>query len=158
MLADYASVNKAGRYEMKKLLLAAAIAVAVSFSLTQYGGFQPDKTAGPRSDRTLASAFESRISNIRIEGHGVVTRILSDDLEGGRHQRFIITSDSGHTVLVAHNIDLAPRLGSLRVGDEVLFNGEYEWNPKGGVIHWTHRDPAGSHPAGWIKHRGRTYE
>lgn len=143
---------------MKKLLLAATIAVAAYFGFTQYGSFYSDRTAGPRSDPTLASAFENRTSNIQIESKGVVTRVLADDVEGGRHQRFIITSDSGHTVLVAHNIDLAPRIDALRKGDEVVFNGEYEWNPKGGVIHWTHRDPAGRHRAGWIKHRGRTYE
>ena len=43
---------------------------------------------------------------------------------------------------------------SLKEGDSVAFNGEYEWNAKGGVIHWTHRDPQGSHVAGWLKHKG----
>ena len=44
------------------------------------------------------------------------------------------------------------------VGDTVSFFGEYEWNSKGGVIHWTHHDPARQHVAGWLKHEGRTYE
>ncbi len=65
---------------------------------------------------------------------------------------------SGQTVLFAHNIDLAPRLNGLKVGDRVEFHGEYEWNAKGGVIHWTHRDPLGRHEPGWLKHNGRRYD
>jgi hypothetical protein len=33
-----------------------------------------------------------------------------------------------------------------------------KWNPQGGVIHWTHHDPAGRHLSGWVKHNGRTYQ
>jgi hypothetical protein len=94
----------------------------------------------------------------RIEGQGEVIRILSDDDDGGRHQRFIIRLASAQTLLVAHNIDLAPRIIGLEVGDRVLFNGEYEWNSQGGVTPWTHRDPNGRHTDGWIKRSGRTYQ
>jgi hypothetical protein len=59
---------------------------------------------------------------------------------------------------LAHNIDLADRVASLKVGDRVAFNGEYEWNPKGGVVHWTHRDSGGTHVDGWIEHSGHRYQ
>ena len=110
------------------------------------------------SDEALARAFEQRTSNIQVEGRGVVRRVLSDDNDGSRHQRFVVALASGQTLLISHNIDLAPRVVGLRQGDVVSFSGEYEWNAKGGVIHWTHRDPGKRHPAGWITHKGKLYQ
>jgi hypothetical protein len=110
------------------------------------------------NDETLAHAFKQRKSNIQVEGRGVVRRVLSDDNDGSRHQRFILALASGQTLLISHNIDLAPRVVGLSKGDVVSFSGEYEWNPQGGVIHWTHRDPNKRHPAGWLKHKGKIYQ
>jgi hypothetical protein len=110
------------------------------------------------SDEALARAFEQRASNVQVEGQGVVQRVLSDDNDGTRHQRFVVALASGQTLLIAHNIDLAPRVVGLRKGDVVSFSGEYEWNAEGGVIHWTHHDPGKRHPAGWIKHNGEVYQ
>ncbi|HKO62275.1 MAG TPA: DUF3465 domain-containing protein [Pyrinomonadaceae bacterium] len=110
------------------------------------------------SDQRLAQAFDQQETDLQVEGTGTVSRILSDDNDGSRHQRFIIALKSGQTVLISHNIDLAPRIISLEVGDEIRFFGEYEWNDKGGTIHWTHHDPNRRHIAGWIKHEGRVYQ
>ncbi len=117
----------------------------------------PETAASQGSDQILAGTFRNHQSNLQIEGQGTVSRILPDDTDGSRHQRFIIRLGSGQSLLVAHNIDLAPRIAALRVGDQVTFYGEYEWSAKGGVIHWTHHDPAGRHPDGWIRHGGQTY-
>ena len=106
----------------------------------------------------ISSAYESKLSDVHVSSSGTVVKLLSDDNKGSRHQRFILKLTSGQTVLIAHNIDLAPRIQSLSVGDIVQFMGEYEWNNKGGVVHWTHHDPAGRHQGGWLKHNGRTYE
>ena len=97
-------------------------------------------------------------SGQQVTGSGRVVRILADDNDGSRHQRFILKMSSGQTLLVAHNIDLAPRISSLSEGDSVAFYGVYEINPQGGVIHWTHHDPQGRHVAGWLEHRGRRYQ
>jgi hypothetical protein len=110
------------------------------------------------SEQILEDAFENQRSNLQVEGQGIVTRILTDDLDGSRHQRFIIRLNSGQTLLIAHNIDLAPRINALQEGDTVIFYGEYEWNPEGGVIHWTHHDPDGLHVDGWLKHNGQMYQ
>ena len=107
---------------------------------------------------TIADAFAQQQSNMQVQGQGIVIRVLKDDNDGHRHQRFILRLADGHTVLIAHNIDLAPRLDALKTGDTVEFFGEYEWNSKGGVVHWTHHDPRNSHPNGWLKHHGNTYQ
>lgn len=109
-------------------------------------------------DDSIGRAFASRTSDIQVEGEGTVIRLLADDLNGSRHQRFIVQLASEQTLLISHNIDIAPRIDGLTVGDSVRFNGEYVWNEKGGIIHWTHHDPRGRHVAGWVLHNGRTYK
>ena len=94
----------------------------------------------------------------QASGAGTVIRVLSDDNDGSRHQRFILRLPGGRTLLIAHNIDLAPRIDGIREGDTVEFHGEYAANSKGGVIHWTHHDPQGRHPDGWLRHQGRTFQ
>lgn len=98
-----------------------------------------------------------------VTGNGVVIKILSDDNKAGgdngsRHQRFLLKLPSGQTVLVVHNIDLAPRLELLSEGDMIVFKGVYISNDKGGLIHWTHRDPNERHEDGWLKRNGRIYQ
>jgi Protein of unknown function (DUF3465) len=110
------------------------------------------------SDDPLARAHADRLSGVQVSGEGTVVRMLGDDSMGDRHQRFVLELSSGQTLLIAHNIDIAPRVDSLQEGDTVSFNGEYEWNDKGGVVHWTHRDPQGQHEGGWTRHRGRTFQ
>ena len=143
---------------VKKTVLFLLVAVALqslwsNLPFREQLGLQPSG-----SDSLLAQAFEDRQSDLQVRGTGQVLKVLPDDNEGSRHQRFLLTLESGQTLLVAHNIDLAPKVSSLAAGDTVEFFGEYEWNPRGGVIHWTHRDPGNRHVSGWLKHQGRTYE
>lgn len=87
----------------------------------------------------------------------MVARLLPDDTEGSRHQRFLVRVADELTVLVAYNLDLAPHI-PLVVGDSVTLRGEYIWNEKGGVLHWTHHDPARRHQPGWVDYRGTRYQ
>lgn len=106
----------------------------------------------------LESAYANQQSDLQVTGEGIVTRVLPDDNEGSRHQKFILRVTPELTVLVSHNIDLAPRIPGISVGDRVGFNGEYEWNDRGGVIHWTHHDPGGRHIDGWLEYKGKKYQ
>lgn len=143
---------------MKKFI-PVAIAVLLFYVLQE----QLDPTqnepapAGQTSGATSATTDPFR-SGSQVQGSGTVARILADDNDGNRHQRFILRLDSGRTLLIAHNIDLAPRIAALRVGDRVGFNGVFEANDQGGVIHWTHRDREGRHQACWLKHNDRLYQ
>lgn len=142
---------------MKKLLVVIALAVAGFQLAPQLGALTPTGVANHESD-AIVQAYQQHRSDLQVEGQGIITRILPDDIEGGRHQRFILRLDHGQSVLVAHNIDLAPRVENITTGDSIAFYGEYEWNEKGGVIHWTHHDPAARHANGWLKYQGKTYQ
>lgn len=109
-------------------------------------------------DEKIAQAFEQKLSGAWFESQGSVERILVDDQKGSRHQRFIVRLSTGQTLLISHNIDIAPRISHLKAGDQIYFYGQYEWNPQGGVIHWTHHDPEGIQPGGWIEYQGRRYQ
>jgi hypothetical protein len=141
----------------KLILLALLLSLFPSESIAQKS---PRKTRSTRRvvDDSIGRAFANKTSGVQVEGGGRVIRLLSDDTKGSRHQRFIVELASGQTLLISHNIDLAPRVKGLAEGDSVRFYGEYEWNAKGGVIHWTHHDPRGKHVAGWVIHNGKTYQ
>ncbi|MFM6989189.1 MAG: DUF3465 domain-containing protein [Arenimonas sp.] len=147
---------------MKKAALAALLLLAALWF-----GRQPTLLSADTSDSAaalpaagnavIADAYSRRLRDVPVEAEGRVVNVLPDDVDGSRHQRFLLDTGAGHTVLVAHNIDLAPRIDGLRPGDTVGFKGEYVWNAKGGVVHWTHHDPDGRHPGGWLLHQGRRY-
>ena len=138
---------------MKKSLVAAAL-IVIAFMLPGCGtapSLRASVTAASSGDTAIAKAFKDRISGVQVSGQGIVARVLPDDNEGARHQRFILRLASGQTLLFAHNIDIAPRLDSLKPGDLVAFSGIYEWHAQGGLVHCTHHDPSGQHPTGWLK-------
>jgi Protein of unknown function (DUF3465) len=90
--------------------------------------------------------------------NGVVIRTLADDRDGSPHQRFILKTNHGITLMIAHNLDLAPRLNGLAAGDKLRVRGEYVWNERGGALHWTHDDPRGDHEPGYIDWDGKRYQ
>ncbi len=141
---------------MKKYL---PVLVALFAIYVAYLEYQPNGGSAPKfTDAAMQDRFDRSDTDRQVIGEGVVSRVLADDNEGSRHQRFILRLASGQTVLIAHNIDLAPRIPGLKSGDSVRFYGEFEWNDRGGVIHWTHHDPQNRHPHGWLEHQGQRYE
>jgi len=151
---------------MKKSFPLLLIALAVFLTAQQFdvipdgrdANVQAQVTTRDSGSEAIARAFENESHNVSVQSSGTVEHVLPDNTRGSRHQRFILRLADGQTVMVAHNIDLAPRIRDLGDGDRVAFKGIYEWNDKGGVIHWTHRDRQARHPGGWLEHDGRRYQ
>lgn len=109
----------------------------------------------------LVEAHAKRQSKVWMTVKVKVVKRLRDDNQGHRHQRFLAKPTQGPTLKIAHNIDLAPYV-PLKEGDTVWIRGRYEWNAKGGVLHWTHHDPKKPNrqdpKEGWIELNGKRYD
>ncbi len=150
------------------LLLAAALRLVGIDALPQAGqeparspSTAPDPAprrpadVGDAGAARLARAFAERESGLMLTVEGTVEKLLADDRDGSRHQRFLVrVAGFERTLLVAHNVDLAER-APLAPGTRLRLRGQYEWNERGGVLHWTHHDPDGRHPGGWLEVGGR---
>lgn len=146
-----------------KLIALLILAAAALFQLLEQTpgetGRDPSSQQTATSDAAkLQQAVANKASKVWFKRTAfTVRKLLPDDTKGSRHQRFLVKREGLPTLLVAHNIDLAPRV-PLRTGDTLHISGRYEWNAKGGVIHWTHHDPRGRKPGGWIELNGERYK
>ncbi len=110
-------------------------------------------------DAAIVNDFHNHQSNVEVTADGTVVRLLADRTSStGTHEQFIIKLSSGDlTIEVEHNISIAKRV-PVKEGDHVIIHGEYVWNVQGGLIHFTHHDPRGTHEGGYILDGGTTYD
>lgn len=113
--------------------------------------------SGGQDDQEVLNAQAQQMRKVEVTMSGPVFKMLPDDTKGLPHERWLMQLSNGSTVLIAHDTKLAPRV-PLNNGDRVRIHGEYIWNDKGGVIHWTHHAPNGRHEPGWIEFNGQKYE
>jgi hypothetical protein len=111
------------------------------------------------NNAAVERAFAEHRSQIEVTAEGNVTRVLTDENgPSGPHQRFILRlADSTQTLLIDNNVSIGRRV-PVAPGDGVIVHGEYVWNEQGGLIHFTHHDPAHTHEGGWIQLSGTRYE
>lgn len=84
-----------------------------------------------------------------------VTRVLGERRSrSGLHEGFVIRV-AQRSFTVEDNADITGEI-PLRRGDVLSLLGTLECDD--GVIHWTHHDPSGHHPTGYIKVNGKLYE
>ncbi|HEY9784250.1 MAG TPA: DUF3465 domain-containing protein [Candidatus Obscuribacterales bacterium] len=108
-------------------------------------------------DSEAIRAQQNQLVKAQITVQAPVKKLLPDDTRGIQHQKFLISLSNGTTVLVAHNTGMAPRV-PINAGDVVRIHGEFIWNKKGGLIHWTHHSDTPRHSSGWIEFNGQRYE
>ncbi|HEY8655831.1 MAG TPA: DUF3465 domain-containing protein [Candidatus Limnocylindria bacterium] len=137
--------------------LAAALALATVASCTIVAPQRPATTLS--GNTAIQREFERHGDRAQLTATGVVDRVLGDqDGPSGPHERFIVRlPDVGLTVLIEHNLSLAPRVPVV-IGEPIVVHGEYVWNPQGGLIHFTHHDPGRSHEGGYVLFGGKRYD
>ena len=137
----------------------AFIAILVLVTAGACRSASPTENVGSTDNAAVKVAFERHADGVQVTATGVIDRVLSDqDGPSGPHERFIVRlPDVAMTVLVEHNLSLAPRVPVV-VGEPVMVHGEYIWNAQGGLVHFTHDDADRSHEGGYIVYGGRRYD
>ncbi len=98
---------------------------------------------------TPKQAFDQHLRDIYLITEGTVAEILPNDTTGIPHQRFIIITPEGDSILVVHNIEKGEPL-DIRIGEKLHIEGTYVWNRFGGLIHETHIGHNKNQPEGLI--------
>lgn len=119
----------------------------------------PAGTTAQPDNQAIVQDFQQHRSVIEVTADGTVIRLLSDSTgPAGTHERFIIRIQGGDlTLLIDHNVSIGARV-PVHDGDHVLVHGEYVWDSQGGLIHFTHHDPQGTHEGGYIQDNGTLYD
>jgi len=108
------------------------------------------------NERLIASFVEGR-TGIWVSGSGPVTQLLGDEAIGGNFQRFVVRLNEEILLTVRHSLDNSERIPVER-GDQVAFQGLYEWDARGGFVSGTHNDPSEPGGGGWVEHEGTRYD
>jgi hypothetical protein len=73
------------------------------------------------------------------------------------HEAFYVRARDGTALEVVDNVLLAPPV-PVHVGERIRLRGELIPETRyGPMVHWTHHDPAHTHPDGYIDAGGRRY-
>ena len=100
----------------------------------------------------LSSRFEKFRHRTWVTAMGQVKEVLEDDPKLPHCQRFVLSDETGRTVLVVNDVSVAKdRLADLTTGDVIAFRGEFVSDGKGGYVHRTHPDAVRRRPGGWLK-------
>jgi hypothetical protein len=114
---------------------------------------QPDNGA-------ICNDYAHQESHQEVIAHGMVADVFGES-EGpsGEHEGYLLKLDGDCDLLlrVETNTSITGPI-PIRPRQELIVKGEYEFDPEGGVLHWTHHDPSARHIAGYVVIGSRTYQ
>ena len=109
------------------------------------------------SDNDIIRAVNDRRRVNYVEGGSMtVTRVLPDDDDGRKHQKWMVRLSNGKTLQAVYNSDMCPEV-PIKVGDVIAMGGMFLWTNSGPMLHWLHHDPRANRPDGYVYVNGNYY-
>jgi len=108
----------------------------------------------------ICSLYSSGQGGVEVIGQGTVLAVLGTrEGRSGQHEGFLLRlhQQCDLMVRVETNVDITGPV-PVRDGEIVTVKGQFENDPMGGVIHWTHHDPRGRHVSGYVEAGGKLYQ
>ncbi|MBC5809786.1 MAG: DUF3465 domain-containing protein [Candidatus Eremiobacteraeota bacterium] len=132
----------------------------VGFALTVALAACAPAAADPNA--AVYDAWRAQRSRLEVTARGDVARDLGLRRgPSGLHEGFLLhlrgAGGHGLTVRVETNVDITGPV-AVHAGDAVEVRGEYVYDARGGLIHYTHHDPRLRHPGGYLRVGDRTFQ
>ncbi|NUN05797.1 MAG: DUF3465 domain-containing protein [Bdellovibrio sp.] len=109
------------------------------------------------SDNDIVRAVNDRRRVNYVEGGSLtVTKVLPNDEDGRKHQKWMVRLSNGNTMQAVYNSDMCPEV-PVKVGDVIAMGGMFLWTNSGPMLHWLHHDPRGNRPDGYVYVNGKYY-
>lgn len=143
--------SKASQLSSKILFIMALLISSISVA----GDY--DNIDQIQDDKALVQALKNQRRAHFIQAANLtVSRLLEDDNDGLRHQKWVAKTSVGQSVTIVYNVDMGIRV-PLQVGDKFAVGGEFIWTKTGGLLHWVHEDPRDKRPDGYVYVDGVIY-
>lgn len=126
-------------------------------------GASVGQTIGPAGvpfavdDGQIIQAQSQQARKVELTVTAPIKKLLREEDYREPHQRFLLILSNGTTVLVANDLKYGT-FAPVQEGNVVRIHGEYIWNEKGGVLHWTHKSDEPNHESGYIDFNGMRYQ
>ncbi|MDP3509818.1 MAG: DUF3465 domain-containing protein [Candidatus Melainabacteria bacterium] len=108
-------------------------------------------------DAQIIQAQSQQARKVELTVTAPIKKLLREEDYREPHQRFLLILSNGTTVLVANDLQYGT-YAPVQEGNVVRIHGEYIWNERGGVLHWTHKSDEPRHESGYIDFNGMRYQ